>query len=388
MTALDWEGCLNVRDLGGLPTEDGRRTRAARVVRADNVRRLTDAGWRSLAEHGVTRIVDLRWPEELAEDPPRDVEIDVVHVSLLGESATADYVDDSTRISPRPTTPTALRLVRTSTSSSATATASARRSPRSPTRLTAPSSSTAWAARTARGCRRARCCALAGVWHRRDRARLRADRREPHVRLGRRGSGPEEERGRRRLSSRRRRTPWRRRYARSSNATATSRRTFAPPGYRRAARAPSGAACRCLSCATSRRATARSARCTASRSRGGGRLRRVARRERRGQDDDAARDLRHRQDERRRPLRRQQGLPAHAGGDGTAGFAHVPEGRGTFTTLSVIDNLRLGAWVQRGVSQRDLARVFEFFPRLYERREQQAGRCRAASSRCLHSGAR
>jgi branched-chain amino acid transport system ATP-binding protein len=61
--------------------------------------------------------------------------------------------------------------------------------------------------------------------------------------------------------------------------------------------------------------------------------------------------------------------------DGMArkGVAHVPEGRGTFTTLSVLENLRLGAWTQRGESARDLARVFEFFPRLYERRDQQAG---------------
>jgi len=92
VTALAWEGCLNVRDLGGLPTEDGRRTRAGAVVRSDNVRALTDAGWRSLAEHGVTRIVDLRWPEELAEDQPRDVDIDVVHVSVLGESYDREYV--------------------------------------------------------------------------------------------------------------------------------------------------------------------------------------------------------------------------------------------------------------------------------------------------------
>ena len=55
------------------------------------------------------------------------------------------------------------------------------------------------------------------------------------------------------------------------------------------------------------------------------------------------------------------------------GVAHVPEGRGTFSSLSVLDNLRLGAWVQRGFSARDLAHVFEFFPRLYDRREQQAG---------------
>jgi protein-tyrosine phosphatase len=93
MTALAWEGCLNVRDLGGLPTEDGRKTRAGGIVRSDNVRKLTDAGWRSLAEHGVTRIVDLRWPEELAEDQPRDVEIEVVHVSVLGEAIDPDYIE-------------------------------------------------------------------------------------------------------------------------------------------------------------------------------------------------------------------------------------------------------------------------------------------------------
>src|SRR6266536_2912609 len=44
------------------------------------------------------------------------------------------------------------------------------------------------------------------------------------------------------------------------------------------------------------------------------------------------------------------------------GVAHVPEGRGTFSSLSVLDNLRLGAWTKRGASARDLARVFEFFP--------------------------
>jgi branched-chain amino acid transport system ATP-binding protein len=53
--------------------------------------------------------------------------------------------------------------------------------------------------------------------------------------------------------------------------------------------------------------------------------------------------------------------------------AHVPEGRGTFATLSVLDNLRLGAWTRRGGLDSDLARVFAFFPRLEERREQQAG---------------
>ena len=68
------------------------------------------------------------------------------------------------------------------------------------------------------------------------------------------------------------------------------------------------------------------------------------------------------------------------------GVAHVPEGRGTFTTLSVLDNLRLGAWTQRGMSQRDLAHVFEFFPLLYERREQQAGTLSGGEQQMLALG--
>jgi branched-chain amino acid transport system ATP-binding protein len=68
------------------------------------------------------------------------------------------------------------------------------------------------------------------------------------------------------------------------------------------------------------------------------------------------------------------------------GVAHVPEGRGTFSSLSVLDNLRLGAWVQRGPSPRDLAHVFEFFPRLYERREQQAGTLSGGEQQMLALG--
>ena len=68
------------------------------------------------------------------------------------------------------------------------------------------------------------------------------------------------------------------------------------------------------------------------------------------------------------------------------GVAHVPEGRGTFTSLSVLDNLRLGAWTRRGESARDLAHVFEFFPRLYERREQQAGTLSGGEQQMLALG--
>ena len=57
------------------------------------------------------------------------------------------------------------------------------------------------------------------------------------------------------------------------------------------------------------------------------------------------------------------------------GVAHVPDGRGTFTDLTVEENLRLGAYVRRDRAEvrRDFDRVFGYFPRLAERRTQQAG---------------
>jgi hypothetical protein len=45
---LAWEGCLNVRDLGGHRMRDGRQTGYGAVVRADSVRQLTDPGWEAL----------------------------------------------------------------------------------------------------------------------------------------------------------------------------------------------------------------------------------------------------------------------------------------------------------------------------------------------------
>ena len=56
-------------------------------------------------------------------------------------------------------------------------------------------------------------------------------------------------------------------------------------------------------------------------------------------------------------------------------IAHVPEGRGTFTTLTVDENLRIAAYTRRdkqGVRD-ELDRVFSYFPRLRERLQQQAG---------------
>jgi branched-chain amino acid transport system ATP-binding protein len=56
------------------------------------------------------------------------------------------------------------------------------------------------------------------------------------------------------------------------------------------------------------------------------------------------------------------------------GIGHIPEGRGTFLSLTVDENLRLGAYLRRDARvSDDLARVFEYFPVLRERLHQQAG---------------
>jgi branched-chain amino acid transport system ATP-binding protein len=62
-------------------------------------------------------------------------------------------------------------------------------------------------------------------------------------------------------------------------------------------------------------------------------------------------------------------LPAHL--RVKQGVAHVPEGRGIFGNLTVLENLRLAAYVRRdGEVGRDLEEVFRLFPRLKERRQQ------------------
>ena len=57
------------------------------------------------------------------------------------------------------------------------------------------------------------------------------------------------------------------------------------------------------------------------------------------------------------------------------GVAHVPDGRGTFLNLSVEENLRLGAYTRRDRAEvaADFERMYGYFPRLKERRRQQAG---------------
>jgi branched-chain amino acid transport system ATP-binding protein len=79
-------------------------------------------------------------------------------------------------------------------------------------------------------------------------------------------------------------------------------------------------------------------------------------------------------------------LPRRPDAAARAGIAHVPEGRGTFGELSVWENLRLGAYTRRGGIKEDAQRVFAYFPRLEERKGQQAGTLSGGEQQMLALG--
>lgn len=78
---LDWDGCWNVRDFGGLPMAGGGMTRPGRVVRGDSPDRLSPAGWESLWGFGVRTIIDMRRVDECVSDVVRPQGLDVYRVS-------------------------------------------------------------------------------------------------------------------------------------------------------------------------------------------------------------------------------------------------------------------------------------------------------------------
>ncbi|HEV7896237.1 MAG TPA: tyrosine-protein phosphatase [Planosporangium sp.] len=66
---LYWPDCHNVRDLGGLRTADGCHVRPGALVRADDLGRLTPAGFKVMDGYGIRRVIDLRASWEIARNP-------------------------------------------------------------------------------------------------------------------------------------------------------------------------------------------------------------------------------------------------------------------------------------------------------------------------------
>jgi protein-tyrosine phosphatase len=90
---IELAGADNVRDLGGLPTVDGRAIRARRLIRSANLQELTDDDVRVLVDRlGVRAVADLRTGVEVEHEGPGqlhvDDRVDVRHYSLFPEAGT------------------------------------------------------------------------------------------------------------------------------------------------------------------------------------------------------------------------------------------------------------------------------------------------------------
>ncbi len=88
---IELEGADNVRDVGGLPTVDGRRTRPGVLIRSDNLQVLSESDVRLLVDVvGVRKIADLRTDVEVSTEGPgpmtREPKVEVAHLSLLAEA--------------------------------------------------------------------------------------------------------------------------------------------------------------------------------------------------------------------------------------------------------------------------------------------------------------
>jgi protein-tyrosine phosphatase len=87
---LPVEGTLNLRDVGGYATTDGRRVRLGRLFRSDHLNTVTDAGFDVLATLGLRTVLDLRLPSERERQPSRlPTGIEVRHVNPLGAAGAA-----------------------------------------------------------------------------------------------------------------------------------------------------------------------------------------------------------------------------------------------------------------------------------------------------------
>ncbi|MCX6060119.1 MAG: tyrosine-protein phosphatase [Chloroflexi bacterium] len=88
---LIWDGCNNVRDLGGLTTSTGNKTRWGAVIRSDHPAKLTADGWSQLHAHGIRTIISLRThglvEEDYLDTTPRLADITGI------EAAIEDFTD-------------------------------------------------------------------------------------------------------------------------------------------------------------------------------------------------------------------------------------------------------------------------------------------------------
>ena len=71
---LEFEGLLNVRDLGGLTGDGGRKIKYGRIIRSDNLSPATENDCQKLKEYGLRKIVDFRTEKEIEEAPDKKID--------------------------------------------------------------------------------------------------------------------------------------------------------------------------------------------------------------------------------------------------------------------------------------------------------------------------
>lgn len=79
---LGWDGCSNVRDLGGLATCDGATTRWGQLIRSESADRLSPDGWRALEAYGIRTVIDLRNDDEIGGSPARSETVTTIRVPI------------------------------------------------------------------------------------------------------------------------------------------------------------------------------------------------------------------------------------------------------------------------------------------------------------------
>jgi HAD superfamily hydrolase (TIGR01509 family) len=98
MTHLEWDGCRNARDVGGLPTRYGGTTRAGAMIRTDTLHMLSPAGLAALAAVQPALVLDLRSDFELDElDEPHPLDGDPAYTRIPWIDPEAEALRDPDR---------------------------------------------------------------------------------------------------------------------------------------------------------------------------------------------------------------------------------------------------------------------------------------------------
>ncbi len=96
---IPFEGAVNFRDMGGYPTQDGRRVQWGKLFRSDGLSKLTDQDHQLFKHLGIRRVIDFRTPAEIQHAPDRlPLDAGISHVNLAVTQGAIDFVEALKRL--------------------------------------------------------------------------------------------------------------------------------------------------------------------------------------------------------------------------------------------------------------------------------------------------